>query len=151
MVIVSPLTGVVGPLPNGWTPWLLNGGDPKYLRYLGWSSKYQLNLQHSNGSCKNDGWLGRQFCPLGMVNFQGWAVKLPGNNVSFEHTPIPLLDNILGGFSRVLWELLLETLFRMGQVFVKLAECQVHRKGKSFWDAKVTSQIKWNITTKWTP
>ena len=30
MVIVSPLTGVV-PLPNGRTPWLINGGDPNYL------------------------------------------------------------------------------------------------------------------------
>ena len=28
MVIVSPLTGVVGPLPYGRTLWLINGGDP---------------------------------------------------------------------------------------------------------------------------
>ena len=35
MVILSPLTGVVGPLPNGRTLWLINGGDPNYLRYLG--------------------------------------------------------------------------------------------------------------------
>ena len=31
MVIVSPLTGVVGPLTNGRTPWLINGGDPNHL------------------------------------------------------------------------------------------------------------------------
>ena len=31
MVIVSLLTGVVGPLPNGRTPWLINGGDPNHL------------------------------------------------------------------------------------------------------------------------
>ena len=37
--LVSPLTGV-SPLPNGRTSWLINGGDPNYLRYLGWSSKY---------------------------------------------------------------------------------------------------------------
>ena len=30
MVIVSPLCGVI-PLPNGRTPWLINGGDPNYL------------------------------------------------------------------------------------------------------------------------
>ena len=34
MVIVSPLSRVV-PLINGRTPWLINGGDPNYLRYLG--------------------------------------------------------------------------------------------------------------------
>ncbi len=28
MVIVSPLSLVVVPLPNGRTPWLINGGDP---------------------------------------------------------------------------------------------------------------------------
>ena len=31
MVIVSPLTGVVGPLTNGRTPWLINGGDPNHV------------------------------------------------------------------------------------------------------------------------
>ena len=31
----SPKDRVVGPLPNGPTPWLINGGDPNYLRYLG--------------------------------------------------------------------------------------------------------------------
>ena len=25
------LSGVVGPLPNGRTPWLINGGDPNHL------------------------------------------------------------------------------------------------------------------------
>ena len=30
MVIVSPVTGVV-PLPNGWTSWFINTGDPNYL------------------------------------------------------------------------------------------------------------------------
>ena len=35
MVIVSPLNGVVGPLTNGRTSWLINGGDPNHLRYLG--------------------------------------------------------------------------------------------------------------------
>ena len=39
MVIVSPLTGVVGPLANGRTPWLITGGDPNYLRSGGPSSK----------------------------------------------------------------------------------------------------------------
>ena len=28
---MSPRPGVVGPLPNGRTPWLVNGGDPNYL------------------------------------------------------------------------------------------------------------------------
>ena len=32
MVIVSPLSRVVGPLPNGRTLWLRNGGDPNHLR-----------------------------------------------------------------------------------------------------------------------
>ena len=27
----SPITVVVGPLPNGRTLWLINGGDPNYL------------------------------------------------------------------------------------------------------------------------
>ena len=31
MVIVSPLTGVVGPLPNGRTSWLINGDSRDYL------------------------------------------------------------------------------------------------------------------------
>ena len=31
MVIVSPLNGVMGPLINGRTSWLINGGDPNYL------------------------------------------------------------------------------------------------------------------------
>ena len=31
MVSVCPLNRVVGPLPNGRTPWLINGGDPNYL------------------------------------------------------------------------------------------------------------------------
>ena len=31
MVIVSPLSRVVGPLPNGHNSWLVNGGDPNYL------------------------------------------------------------------------------------------------------------------------
>ena len=31
MVGKSPKDRVVGPLPNGRTPWLINGGDPKYL------------------------------------------------------------------------------------------------------------------------
>ena len=31
MVIASPLTGVVGLLPNGRTSWLISGGDPNYL------------------------------------------------------------------------------------------------------------------------
>ena len=39
-LIVSPLSGVVGPLPNGRTSWLINGADPNYLQVLGWSSKY---------------------------------------------------------------------------------------------------------------
>ena len=30
----SPRPGVVGPLPNGRTPWLINGGDPNYLLIL---------------------------------------------------------------------------------------------------------------------
>ena len=30
MVIVSPITGIL-PLPNGRTPWLINGGDPNHL------------------------------------------------------------------------------------------------------------------------
>ena len=28
----SPMDRVVGPLPNGRTPWLINGGDPNHLR-----------------------------------------------------------------------------------------------------------------------
>ena len=31
----SPRPGVVGPLPNGRTSWLIHGGDPKYLPVLG--------------------------------------------------------------------------------------------------------------------
>ena len=31
MVSFRPLSRVVGPLPNGRTPWLINGGDPNYL------------------------------------------------------------------------------------------------------------------------
>ena len=35
MVIVFPRPGVVGPLPNGRTSWLINGGDTNYLQVLG--------------------------------------------------------------------------------------------------------------------
>ena len=31
----SPKYRVVGPVPNGRTPWLINGGDPKRLHPLG--------------------------------------------------------------------------------------------------------------------
>ncbi len=31
MVSKSPRPGVVGPLPNGLSKWLINGGDPNYL------------------------------------------------------------------------------------------------------------------------
>ena len=31
MVRKSPKDRVVGPLPNGRTSWLINGGDPNYL------------------------------------------------------------------------------------------------------------------------
>ena len=31
MVIVSPLSRVVGPLTNGRTSWLINGGDPNHF------------------------------------------------------------------------------------------------------------------------
>ena len=34
VIVVVPRPGVVGPLPNGRTSWLINGGDPNYLRYL---------------------------------------------------------------------------------------------------------------------
>ena len=34
MVSFRSPSGVVGLLPNGRTPWLINGGDPNYLRYL---------------------------------------------------------------------------------------------------------------------
>ena len=37
-IVVSPLTGVVGPLPNGRTSWLINGGfnpSEKYARKNG--------------------------------------------------------------------------------------------------------------------
>ena len=35
MVIVSPLNGVMGPLINGRTSWLLKRGDPNHLQVLG--------------------------------------------------------------------------------------------------------------------
>ena len=35
MVDKSPKDGVVGPLPNGRTPWLINSGDPNHLQVLG--------------------------------------------------------------------------------------------------------------------
>ena len=31
MVILSPLSRVVGPFPNGRTSWLINGGDPNHI------------------------------------------------------------------------------------------------------------------------
>ena len=31
----SPKDRVVGPLPNGRTSWLINGGDPNHLQVLG--------------------------------------------------------------------------------------------------------------------
>ena len=46
MVIVSPLSTVV-PLPNGRTSWLIIGGDPNHLQYLGWCSKHRwYNVDH---------------------------------------------------------------------------------------------------------
>ena len=42
----SPIPGLVGPLLNGIF-WLINRGDPNYLRYLGWSSKQ--SIQHAEG------------------------------------------------------------------------------------------------------
>ena len=39
----------MGPLPNGRTSWLINGGDPNHLRVLGWSSKYP-NLNHQKNA-----------------------------------------------------------------------------------------------------
>ena len=41
MVTLSPLNGVVGPLPNGRNLWLINRGDPNHLQVMGWSSKYK--------------------------------------------------------------------------------------------------------------
>ena len=41
MVIVRPLNGVMGPLINGRTLWLVNRGDPNHLQVLGWSSKHR--------------------------------------------------------------------------------------------------------------
>ena len=35
MVSFRPLNGVVGPLTNGRTSWLINGGDPNHLHPLG--------------------------------------------------------------------------------------------------------------------
>ena len=32
---MSPIPGVVGPLPNGLNSWLINGGDPNYT-YKSW-------------------------------------------------------------------------------------------------------------------
>ena len=60
MVIVSPLTGVVGPLPNGRTLWLINGGDPNYLLSGIPSSKY--------------GTLGKK------THIIPWVVPLPSNS-----------------------------------------------------------------------
>ena len=46
MVIVGPLNGVVGPLPNGQTSWLINRGDPNHLQVMGAhpSTKEALHL-----------------------------------------------------------------------------------------------------------
>ena len=49
-----PLNGVVGPLINGQTSWLINGGDPSYSLSGGPSSK------HGSGSLKFGRWLGRR-------------------------------------------------------------------------------------------
>ena len=55
---MSPKDGVVGPLPNGRTPWLINGGpDPNHLltRPGSPSSKYppRVSMQHILGGAKN--------------------------------------------------------------------------------------------------
>ena len=57
-----PLTGVVGPLPNGRFIGFFDGGDPDYLRYLGWSSKWFPHRDHtcfrwSGSVCALDGWV----------------------------------------------------------------------------------------------
>ena len=46
----SPKDRVVGPFPNGRTPWLINGGDPNHLQVLGWSSKYRVSENISKNS-----------------------------------------------------------------------------------------------------
>ena len=52
MVNKSPQDRVVGPLPNGRTSWLINGGDPNYLRVLGWSSKWYVDWAFGNRNPK---------------------------------------------------------------------------------------------------
>ena len=53
-----PLTGVVGPLPNGWTSWLINGGDP-ITTYPKWEPMLQVAY-------------------LWVINlFLFWVIKLP--------------------------------------------------------------------------
>ena len=59
MAIVSPLTGVT-PLPNSWTSWLVNGGDPNYLQVLGWSSKYNWWFRNT----------------LRLKSCKAWAIKV---------------------------------------------------------------------------
>ena len=55
MVIVSPLDGVVGPLANGRTLWLINGGDP-ITTYIHWDDPPSTPNLHPT---KED--LGRSF------------------------------------------------------------------------------------------
>ena len=40
----SPKDRVVGPLPNGRTPWLINGGDPNHL--LNWDDPPKYTLEN---------------------------------------------------------------------------------------------------------
>ena len=67
MVRFRPLSGVVGPLPNGRTLWLINGGpDPNYWikswddppskgNFLGWKTLRSLfNLEVVLVGCEDD-------------------------------------------------------------------------------------------------
>ena len=93
-----PLTEVVGPLPDGRTPWLMNGGDPNHLQVMGWSSKLFGGLKEFLGlSPAHPGyqWNVAPFIKLKRLFIQcelGWGGVLKRFHFdSFGLSPFPVL------------------------------------------------------------
>ncbi len=78
MVIISPLRiGLWDPFQMAF-PWLINGGDPNYLRQLGWSSKWSCLFVH-----------GRPGCPTGSQRPSGFSKSATLRSLSAVEALLP--------------------------------------------------------------
>ena len=73
MVSFRPVTAVMGPLPNGRTLWLINGGDPNHLLIrmilqVGFSMGFFRILLDSTGVPRCAGWDDCRFTYMNGLN-----------------------------------------------------------------------------------